>query len=291
MNIKQTLDQAILKLKKTKNPSATLDAEVLLIEILKKPKEFLYTYPEYVLTKSQTANFKKLINRRVQHEPVAYLIGRKEFYSLDFVVDKNVLIPRPETEMLVEQLINYKLSAIDHKPTIYDIGTGSGCIAVTLKKILPKVNVVAIDISKSALNIAKKNAKKHKVKIKFIQSNLLEKIKNKKINIIVANLPYLKQVSNKIIKQKNNTLNYEPPRALWAKNNGLALYEKMFRQITDLKYQPQMILCEIDPRQTKQIKTIAKKHLPQFDCQIKKDLAGKNRVLILIKKPDTNSRP
>ncbi|MFH1226121.1 MAG: HemK/PrmC family methyltransferase, partial [bacterium] len=144
MNIKKILKQAAEKLKAAKIDSAFLDADILLAFTLKKPKEFLYSYPEKKLTKNQLAKFNQLINRRAKREPVAYLINRKEFYGLDFYVDKNVLIPRPLTETLVEEIIK---KVKNKKVVIADIGTGSGCIAITLKKHLPQATIYAIDIS------------------------------------------------------------------------------------------------------------------------------------------------
>lgn len=199
-----------------------LDADILLSHVLKKPKEFIYAHPECELTKKQRKKYLKLTARRKKLEPIAYIIREKEFFGLPFYVDKNVLIPRPDTEILVEKIIK---QTKNEKParqalpgmaggrkTICDIGTGSGCIAITLKKYLPQCKIIATDISQKALKIAKKNAKKNHTKIIFYCSDLFNNIPKKylgKIDVIAANLPYLpKNVAEK------KSLKYEPNIAL-----------------------------------------------------------------------------
>ncbi|OGF21082.1 protein-(glutamine-N5) methyltransferase, release factor-specific [Candidatus Falkowbacteria bacterium RIFOXYB2_FULL_38_15] len=256
----------------TKNISP-LDAEILLSFVIKKSKEFLYTYPEHKLTIGQIKNFKNLVNRRTKDEPVAYLTNHKEFYGLNFYVNKNVLIPRPETETLVEEIIENNKNK---KITIADIGTGSGCIAITLAKFLPKAKIHATDICKKALNVASKNAETHNVKINFIQGDLLEPLKNKKIDIVVANLPYGWKEWKNISSAETSGLNFEPQKALFTEENGLYLYRKLFEQIQ----LPVTLYLEFDPRQKKDLQKIIKKYLPKYKIKIKKDLAGRDRVLI-----------
>jgi len=215
--------------------TTALDAEVLLSHTLNKPKSFLYTYPEKKLTQAQVRKYKSLISRRAKHEPVAYITGHKEFYGLDFYVNQHTLIPRPETEALVEKIIKNK-----DIHSIADIGTGSGCIAIALAKNNPKLNIYAIDISSKALTVARKNAKAHKVKnITFKQGNLLEPIKNIKLDAIVANLPYL---SEKVYKKNYQHLKYEPKQALYAGKDGLDYYKKLLKQINKLKHKPQLYI-------------------------------------------------
>ncbi len=256
MTIKEILKQAIKQLNKAKIDSSALDADILLSFVLKKPKEFLYTYPEKKLTKNQLAGFNRLINCRVKREPVAYLTHHKEFYGLDFYVDKNVLIPRPLTESLVEEVINY---AKNQRLTIADIGTGSGCIAITLKKHLPNTTIYATDISPAALKVAKKNARKHKTKIKFFKGNLLEPFlppssrkatfRNVafKIDYIVANLPYLNKT------QIKNELKYEPKTALLG---GDKYIKELLWQAKKLKPRPKKIFLEIKQKQKIRTKEI-----------------------------------
>ncbi|MFH1598334.1 MAG: peptide chain release factor N(5)-glutamine methyltransferase [Patescibacteria group bacterium] len=242
MTINQALVGATKKLKAKNITSADLDAEVLLSHVLKKPREHLLAHPFTNLKTYQLNNFQTFIKRRAQHQPVAYLTGHKEFYGLDFIVNKSVLIPRPETESLVEAVIK----EIRNKSlTIADIGTGSGCIAIALKKNLPKTKVLATDKSATALKVAKQNARLHSVRIQFIQGDLLEPVKNQMINIIVANLPYLDNNMKNLLKSsESKALKYEPPMALKGGPDGMNIYRRFFTQIIELSYKPQAVFWE-----------------------------------------------
>lgn len=264
-------------LKKNKIPSATLDAEVLLMHVLKKTKEFVLTNPEYKITKKQEKKYKFLIKRRSKFEPIAYLTGEKEFYNLNFLVNKNVLIPRPETELLIEEVIKY----IGNKSiTIVDVGTGSGAIAITLKKNLPKTKIIATDIFQSALNVAKKNANLNKVEIEFVKTDLIKNIKDK-IDVIVANLPYVPEEEKKIKNIFSISLKYEPAKALYGGRYGLDVYERLFKQIRELAQKPMALFCEIGSTYTEKTSSLTKKYFPNSKIEIKKDLCGKNRLLII----------
>lgn len=288
MTIQELLKISFKQLEAKKISTASLDAEVLLAFALNKPKEFLYSHPQSKVTKLQENKFLKLIKRRTQGEPVAYLRNTKEFYGLDFYVDKRVLIPRPETELLVEETLRFL--TVNLQPStvsIADIGTGSGCIIISLAKILatgyrlPATSFYATDISKPALTVAKLNAKKHKVKIKFYQGNLLEPLKDKKINILIANLPYGWRVWKNNTSAETSSLKFEPQNALFTKENGLYLYRQLFKQLAKRGQKPKLIIGEFDPRQQIVLQNNIKKYLPQYRVEIKKDLAGLNRIVIL----------
>lgn len=228
-SIKSLLASAITSLSRT-SPTPYLDAEILLSFVLKKERFFLYSHPEYLLTKKTKSKFFSLVKRRCCSEPIAYITNNKEFYGLPFYVDKNVLIPRPDTELIIEKIIKFaarqetRSHNINMNPSlrtrarliIIDIGTGSGCIAITLKKYLPQCKIIATDISQIILKVAKKNAKKllnhENTKINFICSDLFNNVPKKylgKIDIIAANLPYLPK--NVALKK---SLKYEPNIAL-----------------------------------------------------------------------------
>ncbi|MBI3952415.1 MAG: peptide chain release factor N(5)-glutamine methyltransferase [Candidatus Doudnabacteria bacterium] len=282
MKIQDILNTGINKLK-NKSTSPALDAEVLLAYALNKPKEHLYIHANHELRlRKRVRNYLGLIEKRAQGWPVAYLTGQKEFYGLKFFVDKNVLTPRPETECLVE-LVLQKLKIVNCKLRILDVGTGSGCIIISLTKALstlaphPSTLFSASDISKAALKVAQKNANLHKVKIAFKHGSLLKPWEGKNFDIIVANLPYL-------AKQTDPSTKFEPRRALIAKKQGLALIENLIRQIRSyslIRPFADSIFLEFDPRQAKQIKKLAKKYLPKFETKIFKDLAGKQRFACL----------
>ncbi len=296
MTIKQSLIWATKIIKKSKVLSPALDAEIILAFAIKKPKEFLYAHSEKKLTVRQFNKLKKLVARRAKHEPVAYLTGHKYFYGLDFFVNKHVLIPRPETETLIEETLKYKISNL--KSAIIDVGTGSGAIAITLAHYLPKTKIFATEISFGALAVARKNAHKHKAKITFLHGNLLQpflNLKSKILNppageaglkslVIVANLPYGWKAWKNKSSAKTTGLKFEPQIALFTGKNGLELYEKLLEQIKLLitRYSlPITSLFEIDPRQTKLITKLIKHDFPSAKIEIKKDLAGRDRVVII----------
>ncbi len=284
MTIGDGLKLAITQIKKSQITSATIDAEVILSFASGKSKEFLYAHPEYKLTKIQENKLKLAIKRRCHFEPVAYITNHKEFYGLDFYVNQNVLVPRPETELLIDKAIEL---AKNKKLIIADIGTGSGAIAITLAKYLPKAKIIATDKSLKALQVAKINAHEHKVKIKFAQGDLLcplkpsgvsglTPIKNKRIDLIVANLPYL---LNSDKESKN--LKHEPSLALYGGTEGFELYLKLFQQIIKYKIHFEYLICEIDPRYAVRLKSITKKYFPKSKLELKKDLGKLNRILII----------
>ena len=286
MIIKQALKLATAELSAHGLKLPRLEAEILLSWVLKKPREFLLAHAERQLTPKQISNFQFQISRRLKGVPAAYLTGHKEFYGLDFFVNKNVLIPRPETELMVDEAAN--LIAHSSQPiTLIDIGTGSGCMVIALAKLFNQ-KFIAVDISPKALAVAKKNARAHWVdkKIKFLKGNLLSPlIKNYKFLllasslIILANLPYLDSKWKNLLKSSDSLgLKYEPKIAITGGPDGLDLYRKLAKQIKSLKKSNITLLCEIGhlhgPKM-KKIFSFAKK------IQIKKDLAGLNRLAII----------
>jgi len=272
-----------------------LDAELLIAHVLNKPREFVIAHPEQKINKSIKQKINRLIKQRAKGVPLAYLTEHKEFYGLDFFVNENVLIPRPETELIVD-LVLKRLETCNVKPGTYliDVETGGGCIPVAIEYKIRKsgLSVIrklfAIDISQPALKVAKKNAKKHKVKIKFLRVDLLQpfikqlqhfqQLKQLQHLIITANLPYLTPQQYK----SEPSIQHEPRLALVAKKQGLDLYEKLLKQIRQLvtSYKLQVtIFFEINPQQTKSIKNLINKSLPHAKIKIHKDLAKKNRVV------------
>lgn len=292
-SIKSLLQWAFLQLKSA-SKSPFLDAEVLLANVIKKEKEFLYSRPEKKLTASQIKKFRLMISRRKQYEPIAYIIGYKYFYGLKFKVNAHTLIPRPETELLVDEVLNSSPFIKGGKGDfLIDIGAGSGCIPIAVAKNIKKsVKIFATDISMQALNVAKKNSRINKVekKIKFFKGNLfmpfIKMLRNTPHQhiIITANLPYLPSpVYNRAIPDVKL---YEPKSALNGGKDGLKYYRALFKQIK--KIQTRLcnfyIICEIDPSQKNSITVFAKKHFPDSKIKIKKDLSGLDRLFIIEKK-------
>lgn len=248
------------KFLKSHSPSPALDAEILLGNVLKKPKEYLYANQDAVLRPAKLfTNYKKILRRRKKGEPIAYLTNNKEFYGLNFYVDRTVLIPRPETEIIVDEALN-TIKKENNKSywTIADIGTGSGCIAIALAKIAKNKikHIYAADVSDKILAVAKKNARIHNVyeKIKLLKGSILKSLENKKIDILIANLPYLEQKRAKNYFRYSPGLKYEPKNALFAKESGLYWYKILFKQIQYYKIKPRWVFLEINPTLAQTIK-------------------------------------
>lgn len=210
--------------------TATRDAELLLLHTLQIPHITLIAHPETELTPSQRATYETNIARRLRHEPIQHITGQQEFYGLNFQVTPAVLIPRPETEHLVEAVLN--LVPAKQPLKIADIGAGSGAIAITLAVHLPQATITALDISAEALDIATFNAREHHVadRIKFLQSDLLSALTHEPatFDAIVSNPPY-------VAESDRNTLHpqvrdYEPPTALFAGETGLDIYRRLIPQ-------------------------------------------------------------
>ncbi|MFA6491146.1 MAG: peptide chain release factor N(5)-glutamine methyltransferase [Candidatus Magasanikbacteria bacterium] len=248
-----------------------------------KEKAFILAHPEYKLSIRELIIFFYYLFEIKHGIPIAYLAGKKEFYGLNFKINKHTLIPRPDTELMVEEVLadvnSSQLQISD--TTLIDVGTGSGCIPISVLKNLkqfPK-ETLAIDISNRALKVAKENAKQNGVSIKFIHGNLLTPILNYSLNtniVLTANLPYL------TIEQFINepSIQHEPKSALVSSDNGLALYKKLMEQIKILN-KTVTVFLEIDPNQTEKIKTIIIALFPQAKIKIKTDLAGRDRLVIL----------
>jgi len=271
-----------------------VEIDLLLSDVLKKSREFLFMHPGFKLSNHNVKKLLSYISRRKKGEPAAYILGYKDFMGIRFKVNKNVLIPRPETEGLVELVIANRQSAVkqskrspqpfgsrDDRISILDIGTGSGNIIISLATVLSKqysvnrIKFYASDISKKALSVARANARKHHVKIKFIYSNILKNIRILP-DIIVANLPYVPAQDYRRLKQN---LKYEPKRAIFARNNGLALIEKLLKQILQLEKHPLLIFLEFDPRQKAQLSKLIKKYLSGAGVKFHRDLSGRWRYV------------
>lgn len=215
------------------------------------------------------------LNQLKQEVPVQYIVGNVDFYDINLEVNKNVLIPRFETELLVEKTINYSKNIFKGKIDILDIGTGSGAIAISLSKHLD-ANVTALDISTEALEIAKKNATKNNQKINFIQSDILKNVTNK-YDIIISNPPYISK------NEQIDTLVYnnEPHIALFAPNDGLYFYEQILKEIKPYLKDKHLIAFEIGMSQANEISNIINKYLPNSKISVEKDLTGKDRYIFI----------
>ena len=235
------------------------------LEYLKK-----YLHPE--------DNLEQAIERLNNGEPVQYIIGDVDFYGNILNVNKNVLIPRRETEELVEktmELINKLFPKQDI--SILDIGTGSGCIPITLKKYFPRNKITAVDISQEALAVAKENAQKNNVEINFIKSNIFSEV-NDKYECIISNPPYIREDEEIMDIVKNN----EPHLALYAPNNGLYFYEEILKKASSYVKSKFIIAFEIGETQGEDICLIAKNYFPKAKITLEKDMQHLNRFVFIV---------
>lgn len=255
------------------------EARLLLAFVLQVRKEELITIHE--ISEENYKKYIEIINRRASGEPYAYITGHKEFMKLDFKVNKNVLIPREDTELLVEQMIEIvkqkqnKSDVSTPKLRILDMCTGSGCIAISLAKILENIEVTAVDISEKALEIAKENAKNNSVEVQFVLSNLFEKI-DKKFDIIVSNPPY---IQTKVIEELQKEVKNEPILALDGGETGLNFYEEIIEKAPQFLNENGVLVFEIGYDQAIAVSNKMKENGFE-DITVKKDLGNQDRVVV-----------
>ncbi len=256
-----------------------LAAEVLLAYVLNCGKEDLFTKDRLDVSSENEKKFRTLFRRFYSGEPVAYLTGMKEFYGLDFFVNKNVLIPRPETEHLVDSVLSWSQKN-GEVPSILDVGTGSGCIAVSLAKKLLSVKITASDISPDALEVARINAKRHGVsdRITFVLADLMAGVEGS-FDIIVANLPYIGKKKYNFISRE--TYEHEPHVALFGGEDGLQLYEKFFQQIAGRNLRPRLFLGEFGFLQGDDMRHLLSRYFSDAETKIVKDYASIDRAFVV----------
>jgi release factor glutamine methyltransferase len=254
---------------------------ILMEEKLKLQRIDTVLKPDYLITEKNLIDLKNIVKRLQKEEPIQYIIGTTEFYGLPFLVDKNTLIPRPETEELVtwvlEEVAKLQSNTVT-KLSILDIGTGTGCIPISLAKNLPKATITAVDISSKALEIAKKNAQLNKVTINFIELDILtSKSLPQEFDVIVSNPPYVRELEKEEIK--NNVLKNEPQLALFvADENPLIFYNKIAYLAKQQLSKNGMLFFEINQYLGKEtVNMLAKKGFKNI--QLKKDLFGNDRMI------------
>lgn len=277
MTIREALNKGMIILKSNNIESPKLKARLLLQYILKKTRQYLIVYDNEEIPKKEQWEYFVNIEKLVQGVPLQHITHRQEFMKMDFYVNENVLIPRPDTEILVEEVI--EIAKKIKNPIILDLCTGSGAIAISLAKNIKDVKIYATDISEKALEVARKNAKDLGVneKIEFIKSNLFEKIDKTKFDIIVSNPPYIKKED---ISYLSEEVQKEPEIALNGGEDGLDFYRKISKQALEFMKLGSYLCFEIGYDQKIDVMEIIEKENRYIDTYSKKDLYENDRIVV-----------
>ena len=278
---------ATRRLNEVEIDTAQLDASVLLSFVLGVNKAWLYAHPTRPLAEAEISRFEQLVRRRMCHEPVAYLVGYKPFYGLDITVDNRVLIPRPETEMLVERALAHahRMLREGQQPVIADIGTGSGAIAVALAVNAPEATVYATDISPACMEVAEKNVWRYGVgeQVRLVPGYLLDCLQEP-VDIVVANLPYV--ASGDLATLPRQVRDYEPVLALDGGPDGCDVLRSLIRSVASpqgtAKLKPgAVIFLEIGSDEGALVRAAVNDALPGYGCSVLVDYASLDRIAVI----------
>ncbi len=279
-----TLGETLLRmtgsLEEVSIPDARLEAEALLAHALEISRTQVLAHPERPLSPEEEAAVSEALRRRLNREPLAYITGRREFFGVDLMVNPSVLIPRPETEVLVETALKIA-NEFPEGPelSVVDVGTGSGAIAVSLALHLPSARIFAIDSSGAALELAQANAELHGVmdRITFLEGDLLSPFSGG-VDLIAANLPYVRTGELSSLAPE---VQQEPTGALDGGQDGLDVVRRMMQQAQHAISGDGVILLEMDPKQAEPLRSMGESLFPGAEISILKDLAGLDRVFML----------
>ena len=279
MNIKNILNEGISVLQHNKTINSKLDSELLLLESINKDKKHMILNPKEILNLQQINKFKGLIERRKKGEPIAYLIKKKNFWKDEFYVNSDVLIPRPDTELIIEQVL--QIFSKESQLQVLDIGTGSGCIILSILKERPNFYGTGIDISKKSINVSKFNAKKLNIfnRIKFVHSSV-DNFKIGKYDLIVSNPPYIELLSIKYLEK--DIVNFEPKLALNGGFDGFSKIRKVINKASNLIKKNGKFILEIGFNQKNRVKEILKNEGFYINKSIK-DYGNNDRCIICTK--------
>ena len=279
MNIENILNEGIDILQKNKIANPQLDSEILLCNSIKRDKKHIILNPKEILNSEQLEKFNSLIERRKKGEPIAYLINKKEFWKDEFFVNKDVLIPRPDSELIIEQVL--KIYSKDVQLQVLDIGTGSGCILLSILKERSNFYGTGIDISKKSINVSKFNAKQLNLtkRVKFFHSSV-DNFNNGKYDIIVSNPPYIEQLSLKYLEK--DVVNFEPKLALSGGFDGFSKIRKVINKASILIKKNGKFILEIGFNQKNKVIKILKEEGFYVNKAIK-DYGNNDRCIISTK--------
>ncbi len=279
MIVSEALRQGTRLIQSTGSDEARLEAELLLMHALKTDRVHLYERLQGELPARAGDYYQRLLDRRLAHEPTPYIVGHKEFFGMEFEVARSTLIPRPETETLVGLIIAFARDRYtDSRFTAVDAGTGSGVIAIAMACELPNARVIATDVSKRAMALARRNAERHDVaeRIEFVDGDTLLPVE-RRADIIAANLPYV--TTEDWLATPPEIREWEPRKALDGGIDGLRCIRRLFRQAPGKLARNGALFAEIGDRQGKAAHSLAEEAFPEAEVEVRPDLAGRDRVI------------
>ncbi len=255
------------------------DAELLLSHALGRPRTWLFAHPDEVLPLAAWERYREALERRARGEPPAYILGEWEFYGVSLTVTPDVLVPRPETELLVDLALDY-LQPPTRSGRVADVGTGSGAIALAVALRRPRVHVWATDISARALRVARHNVRRHRVSdsVHLVQADVLTPLIGP-FDLILANLPYVALEEAHVVDSRVKA--FEPPEAIWGGPHGTVYIERLLRQVPGRLAPGGVALLEIGYRQAQRVLHLAESLVPRFPARVHPDPAGHPRVVEL----------
>ena len=261
-------------------PDARLEAEVLVMNVMRMPRQSIFAEQETEVSGQQQSALDALLERRYLREPLAYILGQREFYGINVILTPAVLIPRPETEGLVEHALLMALMGMESQDlTIADVGTGSGAIAINLAIHLPAAKIFAVDVADAVLDVAAYNVRVHDVgeRVNLGIGDLLDAVPEP-VDLIVANLPY---IPTDRIPTLQPEVQQEPALALDGGPDGLDLIRRLLTQAEEKLKETGIILLEMDPDQIPVVQELALNHFPEGSTSVEQDLAGMDRILTI----------
>ena len=278
--LRSVIQDTYLKLEDASIPDARLEAEVLVMNMMHMARQSIFAEQETEVSAQQQASLDSMLERRLSREPLAYILGQREFYGINVMVTPEVLIPRPETEGLVEQALFMALMGMESTElTIADVGTGSGAIAINLAIHLPAARIFAVDVADAVLDVASFNIRTHGVadRVSLAIGDLLDAVPEP-VDLIVANLPY---IPTDRIPTLELEVQKEPRLALDGGRDGLDLVRRLLTQAEDKLKDHGIVLLELDPEQVPIVQELALKHFPEGATSVEQDLARLDRILAI----------
>ena len=278
--IRETLQQTHGNLESAGIPDARLESEVMVMNVMRMPRQDLFSHQEDGVNAQQERELAQIVERRLKREPLAYILAYKEFYGVNLLVYSDVLIPRPETETMVEHALFMALMGMETTElVIADVGTGTGAIAINLAIHLPAARIYAIDAADAVLDVASHNIRAHNVadRIKLAKGDLLEPLPEP-VDLIVANLPYIPTCRIPTLQPE---IQWEPSAALDGGDDGLDLIRRLMSQAPDKLKENGIILLELDPEQVPAVEELSRQLFPEATTSIEQDLAHRDRVFVI----------